>query len=367
MMRTGREREKERLFDMHGGDVYRNHAVYDASVNLNPLGMPEAVKQILRESVDGWARYPDPCCQELVYAIGRYYKGERQESFPSEQILCGNGAADLIFQLTAALKPKRALVTAPGFSEYERALRAAGCEVRRCLLEAERGFAPDFSELVKLAGDAELVFFCNPNNPTGILSERPAVKQLAEACMEAGAALVVDECFMELSDDPEGCSAVPLLSQFPNLMVLKAFTKTYAMAGLRLGFLLCGDPDVKTRMEGLRQPWTVSVPAQLAGIAALEQEEYLQEGRGLIQAERKRLFRGLSGLGLTVFPSRANYLLFSVPEEDKDLGARLRAEGVLIRDCENFNGLEKGFYRICVGLPEQNRLLLEKMKGALRR
>ncbi len=350
----------------HGGDIYRNQVRYDASVNVNPLGMPGRVREKLLRALDTWSRYPDPECQALNRALAAFYGLEES------RILCGNGAAELIWLLVQQLRPRKALLVEPTFSEYESALLSAGCQAERIFLTPENGFLPDMDRIAEAAAKGcDMVFFCNPNNPTGVLASRKDMKILADACERRGAYLVVDECFCELSDDPEGASMVPEISCYSKLILLKAFTKTYAMAGLRLGYLLAGDDSLPGRLRRNRQPWSVSVPAQAAGIAALEEADYLEESRRLIRKERAVLAEGLETLGLKVFSSCSNFLLFAVPDEEKRcrrqdaLWVNAGQRGLLIRNCENFAGLGPGYYRVCVGRPEENRFLLKTIGQSL--
>lgn len=346
----------------HGGDIYRNPAVLDFSVNLNPLGMPPGVVQALRDQAEGWGCYPDPRCQALTAALAQLHGISR------EQIFCGNGAADLIFLLVQALRPREALLLAPTFSEYEQALKSVGCSVRFCLLPKEQEFRISMDQLIRqLPKDCEMLFFCNPNNPTGQAAPRKELERLVHACGEQNIFLVVDECFCELLEEPQNYSVLPLVRDSKGLFVLRAFTKTYAMAGLRLGYGVCQDLEIFRRMEALRQPWSVSVPAQQAGLAALLEKDYLRESRRLIVRQRQRLAAELGRLGFHVFPSEANYLLFFDGREAEhgNLWEHMRRQNILIRDCSNFRGLGKGYYRICVRQEAENEMLLCALRQAI--
>ena len=298
-------------------------------------------------------RYPDPHCRRLVAALAD------REGVPEEAILCGAGAAELIFSFCAALRPRTALELAPTFSEYAAALAAAGCRVERCALEEEQGFALTEKLLEELERKScEVVFLCNPNNPTGRLIPPALLESILALCERRGGWLFVDECFLELSDGGRGTSLAPLLRPGRRLFLLRAFTKSYAMAGLRLGYCLCGEGALLERMGRQTQPWNVSVPAQAAGLAALGEEAYLRESRALIQSERRYLREGLEALGLTVCSSQANYLLVKSPAE---LSGPLLDRGILIRDCANYRGLGPGWYRTAVRRREENRTLLNAL------
>lgn len=352
--------ERRRL--THGGDWAGYQAQYggqplDFSANISPLGMPERVRRAAADALADAHRYPDPLCRGLVAAIAR---AERVEP---DWCLCGNGAADLIYRAVLARRPAHALVTAPAFAEYEAALGLVGCETDRFPLRAQDGFAlgEDFPDAI--SPETDLVFLCQPNNPTGRTIPRALLERTLERCREAGALLVVDECFLDFLDEPEAFTVKGLLGQSPNLLILKAFTKLYAMAGLRLGYCLCSGAALLGRMREAGQPWAVSGPAQAAGMAALGETEYVQAVRALIRAERPRLAEALSRLGLRVIPGEANYLLFYSPAP---LEEPLRERGILIRDCSNYHGLDRGWYRTAVRDGADNGRLLAALKDSLK-
>lgn len=217
----------------HGGDVYGTaDAALDFSVNVNPLGMPNGVKHALISHAAEYARYPDPKCRVLCAALA-----DRHGLMP-EQVLCGNGAADLIFRIAACFRPKRALVPAPAFSEYERAVTAFGGIMQEHLLSEANGFALTEEFLKDITPETGLVFLCTPNNPTGRLIDPDLIRNIADACRKNGAILVLDECFIGFT---EGKSMAQELGNYPNLIILSAFTKLYAMAGLPVGISACGE------------------------------------------------------------------------------------------------------------------------------
>ncbi|MBM6925431.1 threonine-phosphate decarboxylase CobD [Pseudoflavonifractor phocaeensis] len=346
---------------VHGGDLFSAQAGYggavlDFSTNLNPLGMPPAVGRAAAAA--HFAPYPDPLCRHLRRAIAAH------DGVWEEQILCGNGAADLIFRLAFALRPRRALVTAPTFSEYEGALACVDCQVERYALDGARDFDLDEEILEAITPGMELVFLCTPNNPTGRLVPQKLLLAAAERCQRVGAVLAVDECFLPLADGG-GNGLAPYLTKFPKLFLLRAFTKSYAMAGLRLGYGLSADPDLLERLSRFAQPWSVSAPAQAAGMAAFTLcPSWPEQARTLVARERPLLAAELTDLGCAVAPSQANYLLFRV-EKVTDLKERLIRKGVLIRACGNYQNLGPDWYRVCVRSGEENRRLLTALKEVL--
>lgn len=339
----------------HGGDLYSRPVQLDYSANTNPLGTPESVRQAVIASVDCLNQYPDPFCRELVSAISAF------ERVDTSYVLCGCGAAELIFSYCTAIHPKKALELAPTFSEYATALEATGCQVERYALSEEKNFVLDASFLELLdSGSWDVLFLCNPNNPTGRVIEPTLLLEILQLCRKKQMRLFVDECFLDLTDLGESHSLKSQLEAFPELFILKAFTKSYGMAGLRLGYCLCSDKELLTAMGKTCQPWNVSTPAQRAGVAALQEVEFLNVTRDLIRKERVWLFDELQKLGIKVFPSQTNYLLFYSPLPLQD---KLMEQGIQIRDCSNYHGLQKGWYRIAVKRHEENEQLISALKG----
>lgn len=334
----------------HGGNVYEYRNCIDFSANCNPLGTPESVKRAIIESLEHISDYPQVGYAPLRQAIGTY------EAVSAEHIICGNGAAELIFSLCLAIRPKKALVLAPTFAEYEQALTSVGCAVEHYILKEELMFRIQEDFLERLTSELDMVFVCNPNNPTGILTERSFLLRVLERCRENGILLVVDECFQDFIKEPEAYTLKEQIAENDNLFLLKAFTKRYAMAGVRLGYGICSNQEILERMTCVTQPWNVSTMAQAAGITALKETEYVEKGRQLILREAGYLRREMEGLGLTVYPSEANYLFFKGPEY---LFEACVEHGILIRDCSNYPGLCEGYYRTAVKKHEDNVRLIE--------
>ena len=336
----------------HGGDIYGGEIELDFSANTNPFGTPQGIIDAVQAVLPEMHRYPDPYCRKLTQAIADF------EDMPKEYILCGNGAADLIYAYCEAVRPALAVELAPTFSEYALGLERVGCRVERYTLRQENGFALDEDFLVFLQERRpDAVFLCNPNNPTGKTVVPTLMEEILALCGNSGIRLFVDECFLDLSDSGE--SLKRFLGENPNLFLLKAFTKSYGMAGIRLGYCLCSDSVLLERMSKAVQPWNVSSLAQAAGIAALQEQAFLQKTRALIAAERQWLKAELENLGFWVCPSTANYILFKGPS---GLHAKMKEKKITIRNCDNYYGLGSGWYRIAVRRPEENKRLIQVMK-----
>ena len=341
----------------HGGDWAGYRAEFgrdplDFSANVSPLGLPGGVAKAITASLATADRYPDPLCRALREKLAV------AEGVPAEWLLCGNGAADLIFRLALAEKPRTALVTAPTFAEYATALGTVDCRVERHFLREENDFAVTDAILDAVHPGIDLVFLCQPNNPTGQLARPALVEALLRRCEAVGAVLAVDECFLDFLPEGEALSAKHLLKNSKKLIILKAFTKLYGMAGVRL----CADESRLARMQAAGQPWAVSGLAQAAGIAALDETDYVAQVRALIETQRPVLADGLRALGLRVIEGRANYLLFRAPEA---LGEALRRKGAVLRSCGNYPGLDASWYRTAVRTENENRQLLALLAETL--
>ena len=328
---------------VHGGDVYSYAEAYggaplDLSANINPFGIPETVKQAMHAAVEDCTRYPDPFCRAARRAIGA------AEGVDPGWLYCGNGAADVLDRLAAVLRPQTALLTAPTFAEYGRTL--AGAELRFHLLREEEGFAVTERILSDITPEVDAVYLCNPNNPTGRTTAPGVLHRVVEKCAENGSWLIVDECFHDFLADGAQHTLKARLAEYPKLVILRAYTKMYAVPGVRFGWCMTANADLIEGLYRAGQPWNVSVIAQACAAAAAQETAFAERTAARIAQERTYLAEELGHRGMTVFPSAANFLLFR--SQDTELGDKLAARGVLIRSCANYRGLGAGFYRTAV-------------------
>lgn len=336
----------------HGGDWAGFQEKYgklplDFSASTTPLPMPEEMRTAVIRSLDRADRYPDPLCRELTAALGK------KHHVPPDHILCGAGAADLLFRLVQAKRPRRALIVEPAFSGYEEALRTINCKIERFFLREEDGLTLTEDLLPHITPGLDMLFLCSPNNPTGRSVSTELLEDIRERCRQRGTLLVLDACFEDFLPGPPQTGP----------LVLRSFTKWYPMAGLRLGYAVCPDAELLREMRRQGPPWAVSAPAQAAGLAALEEQAYSRELAALIREQRPVLAAGLAALGCRVIPGEANFLLFFCP--DTDLDRKLEGKGILLRNCSNFPGLGPGWYRAAVRTGEENQALLRAVREVL--
>ncbi|MBN1353842.1 MAG: threonine-phosphate decarboxylase [Candidatus Omnitrophica bacterium] len=337
----------------HGGNIYvvKQRLALDFSANINPLGIPAGIKRLLGRQLKNLVHYPDPAAHRLTAALARYWK------IKEENILVGNGSTELIYLILSAFGPGTVTLTAPSFTEYERAARISKCRVSFLHLPENKGFSFDPSCVRK----SEMVFLCNPNNPTGnlMISDRAGLIGIPAKT------IIVDEAFMDFVQKENAHTFIPQAAKSKKLIVLRTLTKLFALPGLRIGYLVAHRDTIRT-LKKYQMPWNVSVLAQTAAEHALTEEAFRQRSRELIERERKFLYERLNRIkGLRPYSSVANFLLVKI--EDRRLTSsilkkRLLKKSILIRNCENFRGLNKQFIRVSVRIHKENMRLVQALE-----
>lgn len=333
--------------EQHGGDIYRNEVNIDFSVNINPFGMSEACKKAYLSALSSLEAYPDMEGEALTSTI-RTYEGLQEEA-----ILLGNGAAELFYGLCYALKPKKILLPVPCFSEYERAGAACGAEIVHWELKEENGFQLTENFLASLTNEIDLLFLCNPNNPTGQIVSMDFIEKIVERCGEHGIFLCMDECFLPFLEEESSLTIKHRLMEWKHCMVVRAFTKIFAMPGLRLGYGILGDKELAKRIRLSVQSWNTSIPAQMVGLAALSDLSMVKRVQEHLKRERPWLEEQLlkEHIAEVVYPGFGDYIFF---KGRLGLKEQFLEQGILIRSCANYPGLDGHFYRIAVKLHEEN-------------
>ncbi|WP_040950374.1 pyridoxal phosphate-dependent aminotransferase [Gorillibacterium massiliense] len=339
---------------IHGGDIYRNKVSIDFSVNVNPLGMPASVKRALFEAVEQCEAYPDIKAEKLAQELSRMI------GVSKETILLGNGASELFMAIGRALAPKRIVIPVPSFFGYEKTAISTGAEIFYYEMKENKGYQLDEGILDHLTYDTDILFLTNPNNPVGNRVESNLLERIAEDCRKKQIFVVLDECFLEFTGEDEQRSFKNKLEDYPNVIVIRAFTKIFAIPGVRLGYLLCGNEEVRKRIERQLPEWNLSAFAQLAGVAACQEREYIWNTVLVVREEREFLERSLQQMGVHVYPSEADFLLLKT---DIALYEKLLEKEILVRDCRNFRGLGMGYYRIAVKNHSDNEALIHAVRG----
>ncbi|HBG06162.1 MAG: threonine-phosphate decarboxylase [Geobacteraceae bacterium GWC2_58_44] len=352
----------------HGGNVFAvarslgvpPEKIVDFSASINPLGMAPGVRDALAGCLDRLLHYPDKGAAELKERLAAYH------GVGAGHIAVANGSTELIHLLPRVVEGRRGLIVAPAFAEYASALERAGWQTDYFTLKSGDGFTLSLPALQeKLREGYDLLFVCNPGNPTGALIPKKDIEAVIELCRNSGTFLVLDEAFVDFC---EGESAKSLICDLPRGVLLRSMTKFFAIPGLRLGYAI-GAPETIDAISSLQDPWSVNTAAQVAGIASLSDADYCERTRHYMDQERDRLATRLAGLSwLRVFSSRANYILVEIRNGlgAGELRSRLMEKGVLIRDCSNFQGLDGRFFRVAVRLRGENEMLLELLGEFLR-
>ena len=335
---------------VHGGYVYDAEGSLgdwpDFSANINPLGLSDKILQTLTENLRGIVNYPDPQAAELKRAISNRY------DVPEKNLVLLNGAAEFFYLYLNAIRPKRVIIPVPSFSEYERAARASGCDVKYFVTRAEENFSLDVDKLEVTAADC--VIIGRPNNPTGNLLAAEKILKLAKV-----ASVIVDESFIDFLE-------VESVRKFVSekISVVQSLTKIFAIPGLRLGFAVVEENSAR-RLNLCKDVWNVNFLAQKAGVAALTDEDFLRRTRAWLELEKKFFVERLGKIsGIKIFPPTVNFVLFRHEKADKILN-ELRREKILLRSCANFAGLDETYLRSAIRSRKENLLLLNALEKIL--
>lgn len=343
----------------HGGNIYeirhrRGSDILDFSANINPLGIPLQVRKLLRKGISVLEHYPDAQAHRLKVALSRYWKVKE------ENVLVGNGSTELIYLILNALRPAAVTIPVPSFTEYERAARIAKSKVKFIRLLASEGFCLKTDQIK----NCDTLFFCNPNNPTGnlLMHNRQDIEKLPTKW------IIMDESFMDFLSEEKAHTLITRAAQSKKLIVLRTFTKFFALAGLRVGYAIAHKHTVQF-LQRFQMPWSVNALAQAAAECALSEKEYIRRSRRTIEKERVFLYNAVSRIkGLKPYPSVANFLLIEIENSQftsTRLKERLLKKGILIRDCANFRGLDERFVRVAVRSHKENIRLIKALEESI--
>lgn len=354
---------------VHGGDVWpyfkdSQNKIIDFSANINPLGLPKSAKGIIVKNIDKLIHYPEPESRALRRTLASFH------DISSRNLLVGNGSIDFIYLIPKAIKARNILIPIPTFSEYEFAARASGATLLFAKSTEKENFKIDISKFKALIPRADLVFLCNPNNPTGTLLSYEEVLSLVDVCVRHKASFVIDEAFIDFISNSHRVTLISEAVKNKYLLVLRSLTKFFALAGLRLGYLV-GHKDIIEKISQFQFPWNVNSLAQIVGEEVIKDRKYMEETRDFMLKEREYLFNRLKSInGMKVYPSSTNFFLCKLKNFKtrtiSQLYSRLIKQGVVIRDCSNFRGLNDGFFRVSVKKRKENIRLISALKGALK-
>lgn len=352
---------------VHGGNIDElsrsfnldKDKLIDFSANINPLGINKNVKEVIIKSLDEVERYPDITYFNLKSAISEF------EGVENKNLILGNGAAEVIFNLVRAIRPKKVLIPAPTFGEYEEAALSVNSEIKYYYLKEEKNWIIDEEINSYINDDIDMVFICNPNNPTGTLTSKEAIINIIKKAKLTNTIVAVDESFLDFLKEVENYSVISLIKEYDNLFIIKSMTKLFAIPGMRIGYGICKNKDILSKIESVSVPWNINVLAEKVAIFSLKDKEYIDRTISYIEEEKAYLSKELNKFNdIKVFDPAVNFIMFKL-EKEIDLKLELMKENIIIRSCSNYEGLSNKYYRVAVRKREENIKLikaLEKVK-----
>ena len=385
--------EKETEMDFHGGNIYKVFReknikeILDYSSNINPYGIPESLKKRITENLEVLERYPDPDYVELREKLANL------NNVNLSDIILGNGATEIIFLFMKVINPKKILIVSPTFGEYERAVKATeipgdtvslSCsngdnknvenkkiEIEYFELKESDDFKLNISNLKnELAKKYNLLIICNPNNPTGKFLKLDETEEILKECNKYNTKLFIDEAFIDFLKDGMKESIINTKENRYNLFVTRAFTKFFAIPGLRLGYGIYFDKKLEKRISEKKEPWSVNNIAEMAGLTVLDDTKYIEETLKWIEEEKIYMYEKLNKIpGIKVYETEVNFItgkidekLFSEGLNVKILREKMLEQGILIRDASNFNFLDERFFRLAIKNRKNNNRVIETLK-----
>jgi len=355
----------------HGGNVWEIseklkiplNQVIDFSVPTNPLGPSKKVLQSISQHLNTIKNYPDPHHEWLIEKLSNYV------GLDSNNIIVGNGSIELIYLFTEVFVESgyEAVIPIPTFGEYKIATMRVGGRPLFLRCNPAKNFRLNFEKLEKaISKKTRIIFFCNPNSPTGILYEKDDVLRIIRLAAEKNVLVFLDEDYVDFVDDNKRYSMAEYVKRYNNLFVLRSLTKFFGLAGLRIGFGI-GSPDVVRTLKKAKMPWSVNSLAMFAAMEAVKDDDFIKKSRLLISRSKRHMQEMLQEIPwLRVYPSETNFFLLEITEGDltsSQLKEGLARKGLLIRDCSDFDGLNNRFFRVSVNKPEENKELIEHLKS----
>ena len=379
--------------DFHGGNIYKIFReknikeILDYSSNINPYGIPESLKKRITENLEILERYPDPDYVELRQKLSNLNKVNLSD------IILGNGATEIIFLFMKVINPKKILIVSPTFGEYERAVKATEISGDTVSLSSSNGdnknienkkIEIEYFELKEsddfklnignlknqLEKKYDLLIICNPNNPTGKFLKLAQTEEILKECKKYDTKLFIDEAFIEFLEDGMKESIINTEGNKKNLFVTRAFTKFFAIPGLRLGYGMYFDKELEQKISEKKEPWSVNNIAEMAGLTVLDDTEYIEKTLKWITKEKIYMYEKLNEIsGIKVYETEVNFItgkidekLFSEGLNVKVLREKMLEQGILIRDASNFKFLDERFFRLAIKDRASNDRVIEAMK-----
>ncbi len=359
---------------IHGGEVWatanktglKREEIYDFSSSINPLGPSKKALDALRCSFEQISMYPDSDSTILRNAIASHFDG-----ITKDNIIVGNGSTELIYLFSEAFLKNgdMALIPAPSFGEYESAVRRAGAKPLHVKLNRDFHANPSsFIETMYAKTKVKALYFCNPNNPTSILTPPEDLAKIIEGALANDVLVFLDEDFLEFVEEGQKFSCIRKVEKYPNLFVLRSFTKIFGLTGLRIGYGIASK-EMTALLSNAKIPWNVNCLGQAAAVEALNDKAHLEKTLELIKIEKRFLLNNLHSTDLfKIYPADANFLFIDIRKSGytaAQFKEKMLAYGILIRDCSSFVGLDEYYTRVAVKTREENEKLIAAFEKAL--
>lgn len=357
------------VMHMHGGDLdaiekkygIPKNEIIDFSGNINPMGFPQSVKNELIKNIDIVSTYPDKNYCALRESIARYTGADAAD------VTVGNGSTELISVFIKSENPKKSVIMAPAYSEYENELKNLGSEIFYFPLEEKEDFKLNLPRLLNaLTPDIDLLVICNPNNPTGTAITTDEMEKILIHCKNNGTSVMVDETYIEFSDILDQICSIPLTKKYDNLFVIRGIAKFFAAPGLRLGYGITKSAAFHSLIAQNQNPWSVNILASFAGERLFADKDFISRGKELISRERKKALEEISSWkNIKAYPSQSNFILLKLLTDKTnaaEIFEKLIAQKMLVRDAASFMFLDESYLRFCIMKPEDNKRLLDELK-----
>jgi threonine-phosphate decarboxylase len=351
------------LLDAAGKSGLRRDEILDFSSSVNPLGPSKRALAAAKNSFKEIPAYPDSNSNALRQTIASHFG-----RLTKNNIIVGNGSTELmyLFAETFMCRGNVALIPAPTFGEYESAVRKTGEKLK--FVKLDKSFNIDTNAFEREMAGVKIVFLCNPNNPTSMLIPAELLTRIINRALKQDTLVFLDEDFLEFAENEETLSMIGKIENYPNLFILRSFTKIFALTGLRIGYGIASKEIVDVLSQA-KIPWNVNCLAQPAAVAALKDEKHLKVTLELIKKEKAWLASEFDRMsGFKVFPPDANFFFIDIRKTGltaKELAYKLLKQGILIRDCTSFSGLDKYFIRVAVKTHVENERLIDVLRQAL--
>ena len=330
--------------------------IVDFSSNVSPAGAPRPVQVALKNYLKYIENYPDQNSKTLLDSLQQY------TGFNKSHIIVGNGAIEILYNFcNTFLQKKDVLIPVPTFGEYEAASKLADSNLRFFKTMNLSQDVESFSECIPKKG---CVFICNPNNPTGQLISKKHLEFVIKIAKKRSSVVFVDECFIELVRNTNQ-SVISLVKKYDNLFVLRSLTKSFGLAGIRIGYAVTSKQTAEI-LNKIKVPWSINSLAQIAAIIALQDKNHLVKSNLIIKKEYEFLLSKLSNIdGIEMTDSSTNFILLKTKHDATDLQKKLLKHKILVRNCKNFRGLDNHFIRIAIKSHKDNIKLIKALEATI--